>query len=129
VDAALELLDARGGVSRAAGPGTGLVAATRVGEEEGISFFVTGVDAAGVEAAAAALRELERESVAGGPGLLVTLPWRDASGLHNAVALVADGRVELRLRSRSDVTVSRWGAQRQSDLFRRAFGRELEVSG
>jgi NAD+ synthase len=51
-----------------------------------------------VEAAAAALRELERESAAGGPGLLVTLPWRDASGLHNAVALVADGRVDLRFK-------------------------------
>jgi hypothetical protein len=53
----LELLDARGGVARTAGPGTGLIAATRVGEEEGISFFVTGVDAAGVDAAAGALDE------------------------------------------------------------------------
>src|SRR5688572_3378397 len=51
-----------------------------------------------VEAAADALRELERESAAGGPGLLVTLPWRDAEGLHNAVALVADGRSELRFK-------------------------------
>jgi NAD+ synthase len=49
-----------------------------------------------VEAAADALRELERESAAGGPALLVTLPWLDATGLHNAVALVADGRSELR---------------------------------
>ena len=51
-----------------------------------------------VEAAAAALRELEQESAAGGPGLLVTLPWRDTAGLHNAVALVADGRTELRFK-------------------------------
>jgi hypothetical protein len=53
----LELLDQRGRVAREAGPGTGLVAATRVGEEEGISFIVTGTDAAGVEAATAALEE------------------------------------------------------------------------
>ena len=51
-----------------------------------------------VEAAAGALRELQRESAAGGPGLLVTLPWHDAAGLHNAVALVADGRVDFRFK-------------------------------
>jgi hypothetical protein len=55
--ARLELLDEKGGVARTAGAGTGLVAATRVGQEEGISFFVTGVDAAGVDAAARALDE------------------------------------------------------------------------
>ena len=53
----LELLDPRGRVARPAGPGTGVVAATRVGDEDGISFFVTGVDAAGVDAAARALDE------------------------------------------------------------------------
>jgi exopolyphosphatase/guanosine-5'-triphosphate,3'-diphosphate pyrophosphatase len=51
---------------------------------------------------------------------------RDQTVQH-ADVVVEDGRVELRLRSVSDVTVSRWGAQRQADLFRRAFGRELEV--
>ena len=51
-----------------------------------------------VEAAAEALRELQGESAHGGPGLLVTLPWRDAGGLHNAVALIADGRAELRFK-------------------------------
>ena len=51
-----------------------------------------------VEAAADALRELQRESATGGPGLLVTLPWHDATGLHNAVALVADGRVDFRFK-------------------------------
>jgi NAD+ synthase len=51
-----------------------------------------------VDAAADALSELQRESASGGPGLLVTLPWRDATGLHNAVALVADGRVEFRFK-------------------------------
>ena len=51
----LELLDASGGVARTAGPGTGLVAALKVGEDEGISFIVTGTDAGGVDAAIGAL--------------------------------------------------------------------------
>jgi NAD+ synthase len=51
-----------------------------------------------VEAAACALRDLQRESEDGGPGLLVGLPWKGASGVHNAVALVADGRAELRFK-------------------------------
>ena len=54
-----------------------------------------------VEAAAAALHELVKESAAGGPGLLVTLPWRDGGDhgeLRNAIALVADGSCELRFK-------------------------------
>ena len=39
----------------------------------------------------------------------------------------SNGRVELRLESDVDVTVARWAAQRESDLFARAFGRELFV--
>jgi NAD+ synthase len=50
-----------------------------------------------VEAAAHALDALERES-ASGPGLVVTLPWREGGCLHNAVALVADGRRQLRFK-------------------------------
>ena len=51
------------------------------------------------EAAAAALRELERESAApGAPGIVVTLPWREQEHVRNAVALVADGRTELRFK-------------------------------
>jgi NAD+ synthase len=50
-----------------------------------------------VQAAASALDELVRESP-GRPGLVVGLPWAAARGLHNAVALVADGRAELRLK-------------------------------
>jgi NAD+ synthase len=49
-----------------------------------------------VDAAAHVLRELVKESRAGGAGLLVTLPWRDEQGLHNSVALVVDGQVEIR---------------------------------
>jgi NAD+ synthase len=50
------------------------------------------------QSAAAVLRELERESAGGGPGLVVTLPWASGKGVHNAVALVADGRIELRFK-------------------------------
>jgi NAD+ synthase len=51
------------------------------------------------EAAAETLRQLERESAASGtPGVLVTLPWRADGRLHNAVALVADGRTEFRFK-------------------------------
>jgi exopolyphosphatase/guanosine-5'-triphosphate,3'-diphosphate pyrophosphatase len=52
---------------------------------------------------------------------------RDQTVRH-ADVVVDDGRVELQLRSNTDVTVSRWGAQRQGDLFRRAFGKELVVT-
>jgi NAD+ synthase len=51
-----------------------------------------------VDAAASALRELERDSASGGPALIVTLPWRIDGCLHNAAALVADGRSELRFK-------------------------------
>src|SRR5262245_3470500 len=50
-----------------------------------------------VEAAALALEALERES-ASGPGLVVTLPWRESGCLHNAVALVSEGRRQLRFK-------------------------------
>jgi NAD+ synthase len=50
-----------------------------------------------VAAAADALAALERES-ATGPGLVVTLPWRDDGRLHNAAALVHRGRVDLRFK-------------------------------
>jgi exopolyphosphatase/guanosine-5'-triphosphate,3'-diphosphate pyrophosphatase len=51
---------------------------------------------------------------------------RDQTIRHARVD-VQDGRVELELQSHADATISRWGAQRQSDLFKRAFGRELTV--
>jgi len=50
-----------------------------------------------VEAAAQALDALEQES-ASGPALVVTLPWREGGCLHNAVALVAEGRRHLRFK-------------------------------
>jgi NAD+ synthase len=51
-----------------------------------------------VAAARETLHELEAESRGGGPGLIVTLPWADAGVVYNAVALVADGRSELRFK-------------------------------
>lgn len=47
----------------------------------------------------------------------------------DSVDIVAiGGAVELRLAAAGDVTVARWSAQRQSDVFERAFGRSLQVS-
>ena len=51
-----------------------------------------------VEAAATVLRELEHESAAGLPGVVVTLPWAADGCLYNAAALVADGRTDLRFK-------------------------------
>jgi NAD+ synthase len=51
-----------------------------------------------VDAAAAALRELERDTASGGPAVIVTLPWRDDGCLHNAAAFVTEGRSELRFK-------------------------------
>jgi NAD+ synthase len=51
-----------------------------------------------VEAAAKALDDLTRESTHGRAGLVMTLPWRSADGLYNAVALIDNGHVELRFK-------------------------------
>jgi exopolyphosphatase/guanosine-5'-triphosphate,3'-diphosphate pyrophosphatase len=41
---------------------------------------------------------------------------------------VEDGLVELRLEAHEDVSIARWAAQKEQDVFKKAFGRELEVS-
>ena len=41
---------------------------------------------------------------------------------------LTDGRAHLRLQTHEDVTIARWAAQREGELFERAFGLELEVS-
>ena len=41
---------------------------------------------------------------------------------------VANGHVDLRLHAVEDVTIARWATERQGDVFRKAFGRELKVS-
>jgi hypothetical protein len=53
--AKLQLLDPHARAVETAGPGTGIVAATRIGQEEGVSWIVTGVDSAGVSSAVDAL--------------------------------------------------------------------------
>jgi exopolyphosphatase / guanosine-5'-triphosphate,3'-diphosphate pyrophosphatase len=41
---------------------------------------------------------------------------------------LSDGVARLRLDAHEDISVARWAAQRERDLFRKAFGLELEVS-
>ena len=75
---ALDLLDERGRVARAAAAGTGLVAALEP-EDKQLFWLVTGVDKKGVERAAAALnRRTLRDAfaVAVGPGKAEKLPLR-----------------------------------------------------
>ncbi|HWK27885.1 MAG TPA: Ppx/GppA phosphatase family protein [Solirubrobacter sp.] len=48
--------------------------------------------------------------------------------VHGVDVRVEDGRVDLTLRADVDVTIARWATERQGDVFRRAFGRELSVA-
>jgi exopolyphosphatase / guanosine-5'-triphosphate,3'-diphosphate pyrophosphatase len=41
---------------------------------------------------------------------------------------VDNGRVELTLDAHEDVTIARWAAQSEADVFKKAFGRDLEIS-
>ncbi len=41
---------------------------------------------------------------------------------------VDNGRVELRLQAHEDVAIARWAAMNEADVFKQAFGRELEIS-
>ncbi len=41
---------------------------------------------------------------------------------------VTNGTVNLRLEAHEDVAVARWATERQGDVFKKAFGRDLEVS-
>ena len=51
-----------------------------------------------VEAAAHALRQLEHESRTSSPALAIGLPWRQDGNLYNAVAVVDNGRTDIRLK-------------------------------
>jgi len=51
-----------------------------------------------VGAAAQALHELQHDSAAAGPGVIVTTPYVKNGCLHNAVALLADGNADLRFK-------------------------------
>ena len=58
--------------------------------------------------------------------MLAGQPLRDQL-VREAHAHVDDGRVELRLVTDGDASVSRWAAARENELFEAAFGRELVV--
>jgi exopolyphosphatase/guanosine-5'-triphosphate,3'-diphosphate pyrophosphatase len=47
--------------------------------------------------------------------------------VHACDVLVEDGLVQLRLHAEEDVMVARWATERQGDVFRKAFGRQLAV--
>jgi NAD+ synthase len=51
-----------------------------------------------LDAAAAALHEIERESTSHAVGLVVTLPWSRDGRVYNAAAVVADGRTTFRFK-------------------------------
>jgi hypothetical protein len=75
----LQLLDESGHVVRAAPPGSGLVAATSL-EDQSVVWVVTGLDDAGVDAAAAAVDEQalrDAFAVAATPEGVVKLPVMD----------------------------------------------------
>ena len=48
--------------------------------------------------------------------------------VHACEVQVTNGHVDLRLHAVEDVTIARWATERQGDVFRKAFGRELKVS-
>jgi exopolyphosphatase/guanosine-5'-triphosphate,3'-diphosphate pyrophosphatase len=48
--------------------------------------------------------------------------------VHACDIVVEDSNVSLHLRAEVDVTIARWATERQGDVFRKAFGRELSVS-
>jgi exopolyphosphatase/guanosine-5'-triphosphate,3'-diphosphate pyrophosphatase len=48
--------------------------------------------------------------------------------VHDVRVAVDDGRVELVLEAHEDVTIARWAALKQRDLFEAAFGKRLEIS-
>jgi exopolyphosphatase/guanosine-5'-triphosphate,3'-diphosphate pyrophosphatase len=41
---------------------------------------------------------------------------------------IDDGRVELQLEAHEDVSIARWAAMSEAEVFKQAFGRELEIS-
>jgi exopolyphosphatase/guanosine-5'-triphosphate,3'-diphosphate pyrophosphatase len=41
---------------------------------------------------------------------------------------IDDGRVELRLEAHEDVSIARWAAMSEADVFKTAFGRDLEIT-
>jgi len=48
--------------------------------------------------------------------------------VREARVAVDDGRLRLELVHDGDISVAAWAAERQRELFERAFGRELEIA-
>ena len=87
------------GVCTAARVGLGAVAPTALLVEPAAQALIgSRLDDAALEKAAEACRaaceELARDTADGGPAALVGLPWVEDGKLHNAMALLNDGRIE-----------------------------------
>jgi exopolyphosphatase/guanosine-5'-triphosphate,3'-diphosphate pyrophosphatase len=76
-------------------------------------------------------RKGDDELLARGAALLRVAEQLERSrdqAVHDTTVVVDDGQVELRLEADEDVSVARWGAERQRELFQSAFGKDLIVS-
>ena len=79
---------------------------------------------------AALARKGDRELLCRGAALLRLAEQLERSRdqlVHAAHLHVSNGTVELRLEGGGDVSLARWAAARQTDVFERAFSRTLEV--
>jgi exopolyphosphatase/guanosine-5'-triphosphate,3'-diphosphate pyrophosphatase len=72
------------------------------------------------------LKELDR--VAACVRLAEQLERSRDQSVHAADVIVHDGTVELHVQAEGDTRIARWAAERQGDLFRRAFSKHLSVS-
>ena len=76
-------------------------------------------------------RDGDEELLARGSALLRVAEQLERSrdqAVHDATLSVVDGQVELHLEADEDVSVARWGAERQRELFQQAFGKDLIVT-
>jgi exopolyphosphatase / guanosine-5'-triphosphate,3'-diphosphate pyrophosphatase len=84
----------------------------------------------GLDDLGALARKGDRELVARGSSLLRLAEQLERSRdqlVRAARVRVADGHVELRLEGRGDVSLAKWAAERETDLFERAFDKRLDV--
>jgi exopolyphosphatase/guanosine-5'-triphosphate,3'-diphosphate pyrophosphatase len=84
----------------------------------------------GLDELAPLARKGDRELVARGSALLRLAEQLERSRdqlVRAAHVDVDDGRVELKLEGSGDVSLARWAAQREVDLFQRAFDRSLAI--
>jgi exopolyphosphatase / guanosine-5'-triphosphate,3'-diphosphate pyrophosphatase len=75
-------------------------------------------------------RKSDRARLARGATLLRLAEGLERSrdqAVHGVRVEAADGTVAMALEAEGDVPVARWAAERERDLFKRAFGRDLEI--